>query len=67
MPRELELFGIAFPSLIPLLLLAGGLSWLLDSALARTGFFQFVWHPALFRISLTILMFCGFGLLLFSR
>lgn len=67
MPREFELFGIILPSLIPLLLVAGGISWGLDSLLARTGFFQFVWHPALFRISMTILLFCGFGLELFSR
>ncbi len=67
MPREFELFGIILPSLIPLLLLAGGISWCLDSLLARTGFFQFVWHPALFRISVTILLFCGFGLGLFSE
>ncbi|MDT0496724.1 DUF1656 domain-containing protein [Algiphilus sp. W345] len=67
MPRELELFGIVFPTLIPLLLLAGGLSWLLDGALARSGFFRNVWHPSLFRISVTVLMFSVFGLLLFSR
>jgi len=67
MPREFEMFGIILPSLIPLLLLAGAISWCFDSLLARTGFFQFVWHPALFRISMTVLLFCGFGLQLFSE
>ncbi len=67
MPRELEVFGIAFPGLLLLLLLAAGIGWVLDGLLARVGFFQFVWHPPLFRVSLTLLIFCLGGLLLFSR
>lgn len=67
MPRELEILGLVFPSLIPLLLLALALSWLLDGWMARSGLLGFVWHPALFRISVTLLLFSLFGLLLFSR
>lgn len=66
MPRELELFGIAFPGLL-LLLMAAAAGWLLDGLLARVGFYEMVWYPPLFRASLTLLIYCAFGLTLLTR
>ena len=65
MPREMELVGILFPTLLPLLLLGAALFWLLDGALARLGFYQSVWHSPLFRVALFVLLFCALGLLVY--
>jgi len=58
MPREFVLFGFFVPTLLPLFVAAFALQWLVDSALGRLGFFSYVWHPALFRLSLLV---CAFG------
>ena len=50
MPRELAIFGIYVPTLLPLLAVVGAVHWSLDGLLARVGFYQYVWHPSLFRL-----------------
>ncbi|GAB2872584.1 DUF1656 domain-containing protein [Pseudoduganella ginsengisoli] len=62
MPRELDVFGILLPTLIPLLLASVVLQGLLDKLLA--GVYRAVWHPALVRLSLLTCIFCGLTLLL---
>lgn len=60
MPRELDLFGLLMPTLLPLFLLSIALQLALDTVLARIGVYSRVWHPALLRLSLFV---CIFGLL----
>lgn len=62
MPRELSLFSIYLPTLLPLLLAVMVILWSVDGLLARMGFYQYVWHPSLFRLSLLIATYSLLGL-----
>jgi protein-S-isoprenylcysteine O-methyltransferase Ste14 len=53
---EVSLYGIYFPPLLLLALLAYGVSRVLGALLARTGFYRHVWHPALFDFSLFVIV-----------
>lgn len=61
MPREVAVFGVLLPTILPLflasLLIQGGLDWLLGLA----GFYRHAWHPALARLCL---LACIFGALI---
>jgi len=60
MPREIELFGLLVPTLLPLFLGCVLLQWALDALLTQLGLYRHAWHPALLRLSLFV---CIFGLL----
>lgn len=64
MPREIALSSILMPSLLPVFIGCLLLYLLIDRLLARLGFYQQVWHPALFRVSLFVALFSGIGLAL---
>lgn len=66
MPRELDLFGLLVPTLLPILLLCIGLQWALDHGLTRLGFYRHVWHPALLRLSLFVVLFGLLGLAVYG-
>ncbi|MDB5747656.1 MAG: hypothetical protein JWP72_2504 [Massilia sp.] len=53
---EVSLYGIYFPPLLLLALLALVVSRLFNVVLARTGFYRWVWHPALFDFSLFVIV-----------
>jgi protein-S-isoprenylcysteine O-methyltransferase Ste14 len=53
---EVSLYGMYFPPLLLLALLAYGVSRLCNKLLARTGFYKHVWHPALFDFSLFVIV-----------
>ena len=53
---EVSLYGLYFPPLLLLALLAYGISRLCNKLLARTGFYKHVWHPALFDFSLFVIV-----------
>ena len=53
---EVSLYGIYFPPLLLLALLAYGVSRVFSALLARTGFYRHVWHPALFDFSLFVIV-----------
>ena len=53
---EVSLYGLYFPPLLLLALLAYVVSRLCNKLLARTGFYQHVWHPALFDFSLFVIV-----------
>ena len=57
MPREIELYGVLLPTLLPILIGVAAGYWLLDTVLGRYGFYHQVWHPPLFRMSLFVCMF----------
>jgi len=65
LPREISLHGICMPTLTLLFALAAALAWGLDFALAATGAYRFIWHPALFRVSLFVCLFCAISLPLY--
>ena len=62
MPREIELLGFYMPTLLPMFVLAFAAQWVIDSVLARLGFYAHVWHPSLFRFSLFVCLFGAMGL-----
>jgi hypothetical protein len=56
MPREIAIFSVLMPTL---LLVVIGVSFIfvaIDLLLSRLGLFRFVWHPALFRAALYVLI-----------
>ncbi len=66
MPREIHVFGILFPTLLPALGVAGILYVVIDGALARCGAYRWVWHIDLFRVSLFAVLFGLLGNLIYS-
>lgn len=56
---EVSLYGIYFPPLLLLMLPALLLSRVLSGVMARTGFYRLVWHPALFDLSLFVIVLGG--------
>jgi hypothetical protein len=60
MPRELVVFGVQLPMLLPLFLLAIALQFVCDRLLGAVGFYRVVWHPSLVRLCLFC---CIFGAL----
>jgi hypothetical protein len=56
---EISLYGLYLPPLLLLTLAALAalaVSRLLNLVLARTGFYRLVWHPALFDLSLFVIV-----------
>jgi hypothetical protein len=56
---EVSLYGIYFPPLLLLMLPALLLSRVLTVVMARIGFYRLVWHPALFDLSLFVIVLGG--------
>lgn len=65
MPREIALYGVLMPGLLPVFIGCLLLMVLLDLLLGRLGFYRYVWHPSLFRLALFVCLFGSAGLLLF--
>jgi hypothetical protein len=64
MPRDIVLFSLFVPSLLPILVGCVLVFVALDLLISRLGWYRFVWHPALFRAALFTVLFCAAGLLL---
>lgn len=64
MPREIAIYGVLLPGLLPIflgcLLLMVPVDWLIG----RYGLYRYVWHPPLFRLALFVCLFGLAGLLL---
>ena len=65
MPRELDVAGVLFPSLLVALLVAIALYLALDWGLARTRLYRWVWHVHLFRLALFVIIFSALGCCLY--
>lgn len=65
MPRELAVFGVLIPTLLPLFLAAMLLQILADRVFGLLGFYRAVWHPSLVRLCLFIGIFGGLLLWLY--
>ena len=66
MPREIALFSLLVPSLLPILIGCVAIFFALDLILSRIGLYRHVWHSALFRAALFTTLFSVVGLLLRS-
>lgn len=62
MPREIALHGVYLPTVTLLFLISLAVVWGLDRLLAWVGLYRFVWHPALFRVSLFACLYGGAAL-----
>lgn len=60
MPRELAIFGVLIPTLLPLFIAALALQAAADWGLGRLGAYRAAWHPSLVRLCLFV---CIFGAL----
>ena len=60
-PREIDLFEALVPTLLFAFVLAAVLLLLLDWVLVRYRLYRYLWYPALFRLSLFLVLFslCG--------
>jgi len=56
MTGEASFYGLYLPWLMLLALAAWPLSWGTRRLLAATGFYRWVWHPALFDTALYVLL-----------
>ncbi len=56
MTAEFSVSGVFFSAILVTALTAYGLSLLLRIALVRVGAYRFVWHPALFDLSLFVVL-----------
>ena len=56
---EVDLHGVLVAPLLVWMLVAYGLTAILRSVLARTGFYRLVWHPSLFDVSLYVVIVGG--------
>jgi len=66
MPREISFFDAYVPTLLLTMLLAGAITLLADRLLVRLGWYELVWHPALFRVSLFACIAAGLGLSIYA-
>ncbi|GGD53649.1 MULTISPECIES: DUF1656 domain-containing protein [Caballeronia] len=58
MPRDTAILEAYVPTLLVLFVAGALITWVIDRALAMTGLYRVVWHPALFRASLLVCI-CG--------
>lgn len=65
MPREISIDGILIPGLLPVFIACIAILWLIDWLAGRWGFYRYIWHPALFRLSIFAGMFAALGLIFF--
>ncbi|SAI55060.1 component of multidrug efflux system [Bordetella ansorpii] len=59
---EFSFYGIYFPWLLVLGVIAWAANWALRRVLARAGFYRLVWHPALFDLALFVVLLYGISL-----
>ncbi|MBU9164205.1 MULTISPECIES: DUF1656 domain-containing protein [Burkholderia] len=63
---EIPFVSLLVPGLLPAFVSCAIAFWIVDRVLARAGLYRRVWHPALFRVSAFVCVFCGVALL-FAR
>ena len=65
MPRELAIFGVLIPTLLPLFIASMLLQLAADRLLGRLGVYRLLWHPALVRLCLFVAIFGALVLALY--
>ncbi|ERE16276.1 DUF1656 domain-containing protein, partial [Pseudogulbenkiania ferrooxidans] len=56
---EVNFYGVYFPSLLVMMVIAFAASSLLRRALARLGLYRVVWHRSLFNFALYVIVLGG--------
>ncbi|MET0266555.1 MAG: DUF1656 domain-containing protein [Duganella sp.] len=59
MPRDINLFGVLLPGVLPLFLFSLLGQVVLDRVLTALGAYRRSWHPALVRVCLFVCIFSG--------
>lgn len=59
MPRDINLFGVLLPGVLPLFLFSLLCQVALDRVLTMLGAYRRSWHPALVRVCLFVCIFSG--------
>jgi protein AaeX len=57
MLREMSIGGVLMSPLLPLFIATIVIFWLVDKLLQRVGWYRWVWHPALVRLSLFVILY----------
>jgi len=65
-PRELAVFGVLIPTILPLFLASLLLQGALDWVLGHIGVYRRAWHPALVRFCLLACIFAALIRALYS-
>lgn len=66
MPREISFFDAYVPTLLLAVIIAGAIALVVDRLLVWLGWYNLVWHPALFRVSLYTCIAALLGLAIYS-
>jgi hypothetical protein len=66
MPRELSIFGVLIPTILPLFIASLLMQALLDGVLGYLGVYRRLWHPALVRLCLLACIFGGLTITLYQ-
>ncbi|MDC8757561.1 DUF1656 domain-containing protein [Janthinobacterium fluminis] len=66
MPRELAIFGVLIPTLLPLFLVAMALQAAADWCLGKLGAYRLVWHPSLLRLCVFVCILAALVLPLYQ-
>jgi protein AaeX len=59
---EVDLFGVFFPAVLPLAVVALVSSLIMRVILRRAGFYRLIWHAGLFDTALYLITLCAFVL-----
>lgn len=65
MPREIDVFGLLMPTLVPLFVVSLLVLWQADKFMHRKRIYEKVALPAFFRLLIFSIIFCAFGLLVY--
>ncbi len=57
MPLDIVFLGVQMPTLLPIFVIVGVLQVLIDRIMSDAGFYNYVWHPGLFRTALFVILF----------
>jgi hypothetical protein len=57
MLREMSIGGVLMSPLLPLFIATIVIFWLVDKLLQGVGWYRWVWHPALVRLSLFVILY----------
>ena len=53
---EIDIFGVFVPAVLVLMFIAYLINLVIRTALARTGFYRFVWHRSIFDLGIYVLV-----------
>lgn len=64
--HEWSISGVIFPAITGIFVLCIVVLWLLDMLFGRLGVYRYVWHPALFKLSVFVCLFSFIALMVYQ-